>query len=50
VTNADGSQGTGELLILTRVLLSLHLGFAVIPLVMSAADRAKMGSCARCPG
>jgi manganese transport protein len=49
VTIADGSQGTGKLLILTGVLLSLHLGFAVIPLVTSAADRAKMGELGALP-
>ena len=43
VTLAYGSQGTGELLILTQVVLSLQLSFAVVPLVMFTADRVKMG-------
>ncbi len=43
VTLIYGSEGTGELLILTQVVLSLQLSFAVIPLVMFTADRAKMG-------
>ena len=43
VTLYYGSRGTGELLILTQVILSLQLSFAVVPLVMFTADRAKMG-------
>ncbi len=43
VTIAYGSQGTGELLILTQVVLSLQLSFAVVPLVMFTSDRGKMG-------
>ncbi len=43
VTLAYGSQGTGELLILTQVVLSLQLSFAVVPLVMFTADKVKMG-------
>ncbi|MBL9055743.1 MAG: Nramp family divalent metal transporter [Rhodobacteraceae bacterium] len=44
VTILYGSGGTGELLILTQVVLSLQLSFAVVPLVMFTADRAKMGA------
>ncbi len=44
VTLYYGGQGTGELLILTQVVLSLQLSFAVVPLVMFTADRAKMGA------
>lgn len=44
VTILYGSAGTGELLILTQVVLSLQLSFAVVPLVMFTADRAKMGA------
>ena len=38
-----GERGTGALLILSQVILSLQLSFAVFPLVMFTADRAKMG-------
>ena len=43
VTIFYGTQGTGELLILTQVVLSLQLSFAVVPLVMFTTSRAKMG-------
>jgi len=38
-----GSSEMGKLLILSQVILSLQLPFAVVPLVMFTADRAKMG-------
>jgi len=38
-----GDRGTGPLLILSQVILSLQLPFAVFPLVMFTGDRAKMG-------
>ena len=38
-----GERGTGPLLILSQVILSLQLPFAVFPLVMFTGDRAKMG-------
>lgn len=38
-----GDSGTSELLILSQVVLSLQLPFAVVPLVMFTADRRKMG-------
>lgn len=38
-----GESGTGELLILSQVVLSLQLSFAVFPLVMFTASKAKMG-------
>ncbi|MGP9810934.1 Nramp family divalent metal transporter [Rhodopseudomonas sp. NSM] len=38
-----GEKGTGQLLILSQVVLSLQLPFAVVPLVMFTASRAKMG-------
>ena len=38
-----GEQGTGALLILSQVILSLQLSFAVFPLVMFTGDRGKMG-------
>ncbi|WP_054004666.1 Nramp family divalent metal transporter [Cypionkella psychrotolerans] len=46
VTLYYGSAGTGRLLILTQVILSLQLSFAVVPLVMFTANRAKMGALA----
>ena len=44
VTIWYGAEGTGQLLILTQVVLSLQLSFAVVPLVMFTSDRAKMGA------
>src|SRR4029434_11099777 len=38
-----GASGTAKLLILSQVILSLQLSFAVIPLVMFTSDRKKMG-------
>jgi len=38
-----GESGTAQLLILSQVILSLQLSFAVIPLVQFTSDRAKMG-------
>jgi manganese transport protein len=38
-----GEKGTGDLLILSQVILSLQLSFAVIPLVMFTSDKRKMG-------
>jgi manganese transport protein len=43
VTIWYGEKGTAQLLILSQVILSLQLSFAVVPLVMFTADRAKMG-------
>ena len=43
VVHLRGEQGTGELLILSQVVLSLQLPFAVIPLVQFTSDRSKMG-------
>jgi manganese transport protein len=39
-----GESGTAKLLILSQVILSLQLSFAVIPLVMFTSDRVKMGT------
>jgi len=44
-----GEGGTAKLLILSQVILSLQLSFAVVPLVVFTSDRAKMGSFAN-PG
>jgi manganese transport protein len=38
-----GERGAGPLLILSQVILSLQLSFAVFPLVMFTGDRRKMG-------
>ena len=43
VTWLYGERGTGQLLILSQVILSMQLPFAVIPLVQFASDRKKMG-------
>src|SRR6201987_2952788 len=43
VTIGAGEKATGQLLILSQVVLSLQLPFAVVPLVMFTASRAKMG-------
>lgn len=43
VTWLYGERGTAELLILSQVILSLQLPFAVIPLMMFVGDRARMG-------
>ena len=39
-----GASGTAKLLVLSQVILSLQLSFAVIPLVIFTADRRKMGA------
>jgi manganese transport protein len=44
VTILYGDRGTAELLVLTQVVLSLQLSFAVFPLVMFTASKAKMGA------
>jgi manganese transport protein len=43
VTIWAGEKATGQLLILSQVVLSLQLPFAVVPLVMFTASRARMG-------
>jgi manganese transport protein len=43
VTILAGDKATGRLLILSQVVLSLQLPFAVVPLVMFTASRSKMG-------
>ena len=44
VTIWYGERGTAQLLILSQVILSLQLPFAIVPLVMFTADRRKMGA------
>jgi manganese transport protein len=38
-----GERATGELLILSQVVLSLQLGFAIVPLIHFVSDKDKMG-------
>jgi manganese transport protein len=44
VTLIYGESQTAKLLILSQVILSLQLPFAIVPLVMFTASRAKMGA------
>ena len=44
VISISGDQGTYKLLILSQVILSLQLPFAIVPLVHFTSDRMKMGS------
>ena len=39
-----GTSGTAKLLVLSQVILSLQLPFAVVPLVRFTSDKAKMGA------
>lgn len=43
ITVISGEKGTTNLLILSQVVLSLQLSFAVFPLVMFTSDKLKMG-------
>jgi manganese transport protein len=43
VASVVGEKGVGSLLILSQVVLSLQLSFAIIPLVVFTSDRLKMG-------
>jgi manganese transport protein len=43
VTMLYGESGTAKLLVLSQVILSLQLSFAVIPLVLFTSDKRKMG-------
>ncbi|UYZ58817.1 Nramp family divalent metal transporter [Hymenobacter latericus] len=49
VTLLYGEKGTGELLVLSQVILSLQLSFAVVPLVLFTGDKQKMGPFANKP-
>ena len=44
VVSLYGERGSGQLLILSQVVLSLQLSFAVFPLVLFTSDRHKMGT------
>ncbi|HWA15944.1 MAG TPA: Nramp family divalent metal transporter, partial [Gemmatimonadales bacterium] len=50
VTAMYGEKGTGQLLILSQVILSLQLSFAVVPLVLFTSQRKKMGEFANSKG
>jgi len=39
-----GESATGKLLILSQVILSMQLGFAIVPLIHFVSDKQKMGS------
>ena len=43
VTIIYGEQGTTDLLVLSQVILSMQLSFAVVPLVMFTGSKLKMG-------
>jgi manganese transport protein len=43
VTVVSGEEGTTNLLVLSQVVLSLQLSFAVFPLVMFTSNKLKMG-------
>ena len=44
VTAISGESGTAKLLVLSQVVLSLQLSFAIIPLIIFTSDRRKMGT------
>jgi manganese transport protein len=44
VTALYGERGTTELLVLSQVVLSMQLPFAVIPLIWFVSDKRKMDS------
>ncbi len=43
ITLIYGERGTTDLLVLSQVILSMQLSFAVVPLVMFTSDKLKMG-------
>lgn len=49
VTAMMGEHGTAKLLVLSQVILSMQLSFAVFPLVMFTSDKAKMGEFTNAP-
>ena len=44
VTALYGESGSARLLVLSQVVLSMQLAFAVVPLILFTSDRRKMGS------
>ena len=49
VTALYGESGSARLLVLSQVILSMQLSFAVVPLIMFTSDRRKMGAFANPP-
>ncbi len=49
VTALYGDRGTGALLVLSQVVLSMQLSFAVVPLVIFTSSKEKMGEFANGP-
>lgn len=49
VASMYGERGVGQLLVLSQVVLSMQLSFAVIPLVQFTGDKRKMGRFANHP-
>ncbi|HKP02436.1 MAG TPA: Nramp family divalent metal transporter [Chthoniobacterales bacterium] len=49
VTIISGEKGTTNLLVLSQVILSLQLSFAVFPLVLFTSDKVKMGEFVNSP-
>ena len=43
ITVIYGESGTAKMLVISQVILSLQLSFAVIPLIIFTSDRRKMG-------
>lgn len=43
ITILFGEKGTGNLLVLSQVILSVQLSFAVVPLLIFTSDKVKMG-------
>jgi manganese transport protein len=44
ITALWGARGTGQLLILSQVILSMQLPFAIVPLILFVSDRRKVGA------
>ena len=49
VVGLSGEHGVAQLIILSQVILSLQLSFAVVPLVIFTSQKRKMGSFANGP-
>jgi manganese transport protein len=50
VAGMYGEHGVAQLLVLSQVILSMQLAFAVVPLVQFTSDKAKMGPFVNGPG
>jgi manganese transport protein len=44
VTSLYGAEGTAKLLVLSQVILSMQLPFAIVPLMRFVSDRKLMGN------